>query len=66
MKNLIPIENEPGYAIDPNSGAFINIDKTALFERKYKKELHKKIEIMQAEINNLKNEIEILKKKIGQ
>lgn len=61
---LIPIENNSSFKLDPASGAYINIDKALLAERKYKKKMTSDIRELQTEINNLKYEVELLKKQL--
>jgi uncharacterized protein YlxW (UPF0749 family) len=60
-RKLIGIENNSSYKLDPLSGAYVNVDKSALLERKYKRKLQQKIDSMQEEINTLKQEVAHLK-----
>lgn len=61
---LINIENNSSYKLDPVSGAYINVDKAALLERKYKRKLQNKVDTMQEEINTLKQEVAFLKEQL--
>jgi hypothetical protein len=53
----IPVENDPGYVVDPLSSAILNTNTHALIEYKQKRKQTKLIQDMKDEINMLKAEI---------
>jgi hypothetical protein len=61
---LVTIENNSSFKLDPLTGAYVNVDKGLLADRKYKKKMTSDIREMQIEINNLKYEVELLKKQL--
>jgi hypothetical protein len=61
MKPLIKIENEPSFAKDPETGAIINTDLTALIRYKERKKI---LRSKDNEIHQMKNDINRLEEQL--
>jgi hypothetical protein len=57
----VPIDGHPGYVKDIRSSAILNTDLQALQEYKNKRKQTKQIQLMQEEINMLKDELATIK-----
>lgn len=61
MKKLIPIEDDPSYAIDPTSNALVNRDLDMLAEYRARRTNFKMLKECKEEINTLKRELDKIK-----
>jgi len=64
MSDIVPIkiENEISYIKDDLSGAFVNVDKNLLAERKNRQKLRDTIKTLQDQVFILQKEIDSIKK----